>query len=447
MASPASSTVQATDARAIYTAAIRAVDPVRLIASRLARDGKRLVIDLGACRAPLVVPLAHVWVAGAGKASEGFARGLQEVAPELEGTVIGPGRTRRIGELRFLPGDHPVPGERSFRSTRALLAGLAERARLDRVLLLLSGGASAMLAAPAPGITRADKVRLGELLLCCGAPIQEVNAIRKHVSRIKGGGLLRLAAPRPVVTLALSDVLGDDLATIGSGPSVADPSTFRRALTALRRHAPGDAVPERVLRRLERGACRMALADRPAETLKPGDPLLLRSCALVIGSNRIALAAAAEAAALRGYRVERRTQKLAGEASRAALEIAKSLPEQPERPTCVLAGGETVVSVGDAPGRGGRCQELALAAALALEGSGWTLLAAGTDGIDGRTPAAGAFCDGRTVARGGRKRARSALARHDSYPFLGELGDLLVTGPSGTNVMDLVIALHPGRQA
>src|SRR5262249_17886603 len=151
----------------------------------LARDGNRLTIDLGAAGGCQTIPLERVWVTAAGKASEGFARGIQEVAPELAGVAIAPARGGRMGKLRLLPGDHPVPRDRSFRSTRSLLAGLAARSRADTVLLLLSGGASAMLAAPARGITPRDKVRLGELLLRCGASIQEMNAVRKHVSLVK----------------------------------------------------------------------------------------------------------------------------------------------------------------------------------------------------------------------------------------------------------------------
>jgi glycerate-2-kinase len=239
-----------------------------------------------------------------------------------------------------------------------------------------------------------------------------------------------------MITLALSDVPGDALATIGSGPTVADPSTFADALDAVQRGSEGGSVPRAVHRHLEAG-----VSGRRLETLKPGDPRLRAGHAAVIGSSSTALRAAGRAARERGYAVLR-GEPLAGEAVECAARLARALPPAPHRPTCVLAGGETSVTVLGGRGRGGRNQELALAAALALP-PGWALLAAGTDGIDGRTPAAGAFADAR-VRRLGRAAITRALMEHDSYRFLAPGGHVLVTGPTGTNVMDLAIALHAG---
>lgn len=425
-----------------------------LVRSRVRRCGDDLEVRL-ASRTSVVRRVDRVWVAGAGKAALAMARGLTAVAPEVAGVVIAPrgsGELDRDGlppRIRVLAGEHPVPGPRSFAATRRLLAALGETPKGTTVLFLLSGGASALLAAPAEGITAADKTALNRHILTCGAPIEVMNAIRKHVSAVKGGGLLRLARPREIVTLALSDVPGDDLATIGSGPTVADPTSFADALAALESSAAThDAVPPRVWRRLEDGAGRGEPGRRrPAETLAPGDPLLRRSLAAVIGSNRSALDAAGREARRRGYRVIRTRHGLRGEAAEAARDLVGRLPAPATEPQCVLAGGETVVTVGEARGRGGRSQEAALAAAEPLAGSAWMLLVAGTDGIDGETDAAGAFCNGRTLARAGRRHTREALARHDSYGYFVILGDSFRPGRTGTNVMDLAIALHPGLDA
>lgn len=387
------------------------------------------------------LPRGQVWVAGAGKAAVAMAAAAADLLPEARGCVIAPGdgavaATRRVGRIRVVRGSHPVPDGRSFRATSALLRSLAARPRTDAVLFLLSGGASALLERPAEGLTPADLTRLGAVLLRCGADITLVNAVRKHVSAVKGGGLLRLASPRRVVTLALSDVPGDDLATIGSGPTVGDPSTFEAACAGLEAARAWDDLPRRVQERLQAGR----RGELP-ETVEPGSRLARRSPAAVIGSNRLALRAAAREARRRGYRVRTLRRPLAGEASAESQRFCAALPDVGE-PTCVLAGGETTVRVGTAAGRGGRNQELALASVVPLAGRPWSLLAAGTDGVDGPTPAAGGFADGTSLRRAGRRRLERALAEHDSHPLLSSLGDTLVTGPTGTNVMDLLLAVR-----
>jgi glycerate-2-kinase len=429
------------DLTAIYRAAVAAVEPGRLVRGHVERRGTRLAIRLGRERV-LTRQARRVWVTGAGKGALAMARALGEIAPEVAGVVIAPRssaglRGTHFGRIRVLAGDHPVPGRRSYAATRLLLRELSRQPRQTTVLLLLSGGASALLAAPAAGVTEADKSALNRHLLRCGAPIATINAVRKHVSRVKGGGLVRLAAPREVVTLALSDVPGDDLATIGSGPGVPDPTTYAEALRSLRETAPdGRGVPDRVWRHLASGA-----AGRAPETLKPGERAARKALAVVVGSNATALRAAAAAARRLGYRVVRWRTPLAGEAAVVARRMVETLPRA-AGPTCVLAGGETTVTVGEAAGRGGRSQELALAAAVGLAAGPWALLAAGSDGIDGRTDAAGAFCDGSTLERGGRRRAERALREHDAYRFFARTGQLFRPGPTGTNVMDLVIALR-----
>jgi len=379
-----------------------------------------------------------------------MARGAVRAIPGVRGIVIAPrapgARSRsaapeRIGGVTILRGEHPIPGRGSLAATRRLVAALRRRPKGEPVLLLLSGGASALLAMPARGIPEADEVRLQRLLFRSGLPIAALNAVRKHVSAVKGGGLLRLSAPRMVWTLAMSDVVGDDPSTIGSGPAVADPTTFAQALALLLSAVARSEVPRSVLRHLERGAA----SPGRGETVKPGDPEVARSRAIVIGSNATALAAAARRARLLGYAVRRLPDPIEGEASTAARSFAEVLPRRPWRPLCVLAGGETVVAASGSRGRGGRNQEFALAAAEHLAGTGWTLLAAGTDGVDGPTPAAGAILDGSLLRRAGRTEVARALAAHDSFGFFARHGGGLVTGPTGTNVMDVVIALHEGR--
>lgn len=390
----------------------------------------------------------RLWIAGAGKAAARMAAAVAALIPEARGVVIAPRGERtatrsRVGRIVVLPGDHPVPGAASFGSTARLLAELDRQPADATVLFLLSGGASALLAAPAAGLRRRDKVALNQHLLRCGAPIAVMNTLRKHVSAVKGGWLALRAAPRAVVTLALSDVPGDDPATIGSGPTVADPTTFADARRLLRATAgAASAVPEAVWHRLERGARR-----HEPDTPKPGDPRLGATHFALLGSNATALAAAAAAAAARGYQVRRLRRALAGEAAACARRLVGRLPAEPRRPTCVLAGGETFVTAAGSSGIGGRCQEMALAAATGLAGTGWSVLFAGTDGRDGPTDAAGGFCDGSTLPRAGAARLRAALAGHDSHPLLRALGDDFRPGPTGTNVMDVAIALHPGRGA
>jgi glycerate 2-kinase len=431
---------------AIFTAALAAVEPGRLVAERLSRRGDRVSIDLG--DRSLRRTVSQLRVIGAGKAAAAMARAVAWIVPEAAGVVVAPRARRaaaqpaRIGRIAVLPGDHPVPGRASFESTAALLRALEHFPPDATVLCLLSGGASALLAAPADGLTRADKVALNRHLLRCGASIQVMNAVRKHLSAVKGGWLAVRAAGREVITLALSDVPGDDLATIGSGPTVADPTTFGDALRGLGGRGGASVLPGRILQRLTTGA-----DGDLDETPGPGDPRLRRCRAVVIGCNDTALAAAAESAEKLGYRVRRARRTLHGEAAECARLLVGHLPVRPTRPTCVLAGGETVVTAAGSSGCGGRCQEMALAAAAGLAGGGWTVLFAGTDGRDGPTTAAGAFADGTSADRAGRGRLASALACHDSYPLLRQLGDVLPAGPTGTNVMDVAIALHPGTVA
>jgi len=340
-----------------------------------------------------------------------------------------------------IAGGHPLPNEGSEAGARKAIA-LAESAAPDETLLvLISGGASALMAAPADGVSLADKRETTAQLLQAGADIYALNTVRKHLSAIKGGWLAARARTS-CRTLVISDVVGDDLSVIASGPTVADASTFDDALSLLRQYGGEDAYPPRVIARLRLGA-----SGALPETPKPGDPRLAQSSVSVIGSRRDAMNGAASEAASLGYHVVRIDDPIVGEARVAAvahLRAALARASGSGRPACIVTTGETTVHV-TGRGRGGRNQEFALAAAavLAQVGDAAVLASVGTDGVDGPTDAAGAVVDSTTIARALATGASPdrALAENDAYPFFDSLGDLVHTGPTGTNVGDLQVIL------
>jgi glycerate 2-kinase len=337
-------------------------------------------------------------------------------------------------------GGHPLPDEAGLRATARLLGDLEDCRAEDRIFFLLTGGASALLVAPAEGITLDDKIATTNHLLRSGADIRELNAVRKHLSRVKGGRLAERVAPAPILALLVSDVIGDDLSSIGSGPAVADPTTFGSCLDIADRYQLREKLPPRVRARLEAGA-----RGELKETPKPGDPALAGARHVVLASNRLSLEAARAHAKSLGFEAEIFRADMVGDVHAVAREFAARLKEIGRRgePSALLAGGELTLAV-KGSGLGGRNQEFALACALHLEGTkGRMVLAAGTDGTDGPTDAAGAFADGDTVARARKAGldARALLANNDSYRLFDGLGDLLKTGPTGTNVNDLVVGL------
>jgi hydroxypyruvate reductase len=357
------------------------------------------------------------------------------------------GAPRRI---RVVEAGHPIPDERG-RAAAEEIRRLAATAGADGLVLgLVSGGGSALLPAPVAGVTLAEKQAVTRLLLDAGATINELNAVRKHLSALKGGQLARAAAPAPVVALLLSDVLGDPLDVIASGPTAPDPTTFADALAVLGGFALRDRIPVSVRHHLEAGA-----AGVVAETPKPGDPLFARVTNCVIGNSGLVTEAALREASRLGFPPLLLTGQLQGEAREVARVFAAILAESARsgrpvgRPACLLATGETTVTV-RGPGKGGRCQEFALALAPALAAlPGIVVLAAGTDGSDGPTDAAGALVDWTTLERA-RARGldpRGALAANDAYRFFAGLGDLVVTGPTGTNLLDLYVALSAPHDA
>lgn len=429
--------------RPILDAALAAVDPAAAVRRALHLEGDALRIADGE---PYDLAAGRLWVVGAGKAALGMARGALDA---LDGRVAGgsltvprAGGEVALGPLELWEGGHPLPrGGGIAGAADALRTARGARAG-DLVLCLLSGGASALWSAPPDGVGLEELRETTAALLRAGVPIGEVNTVRRHLSRLAGGQLGRAAAPARVVTLIVSDVVGGRVEAIGSGPTAPDPTTYADALRVVRDR--GVEVPAPVLRHLQAGA-----AGHAPETAKPGE-LEGRGEWHVVAWLRDALAAAAEEATRRGYPATVVSDTLEGEARGAGTEIALAAlraRSHGPRPCALLWGGETTVTVRGS-GAGGRCQEMALAAALALQGSdGVAVACMGTDGIDGPTPAAGALVDGGTAARA---RAAGldpgiALRENDSHRLLAAAQDLLVTGPTGTNVGDLALAVVDGE--
>jgi hydroxypyruvate reductase len=429
-------------ALAIWRSALAAaaVDP--LVRSALRLDGDAL--SCGPFSADLA-RVERVIVLGCGKAGASMARAVESVLGDriAEGfVVVKDGYTLPTRIVELAEAGHPVPDRRGAAAARRLLAMAESAGARDLVIFLVSGGGSALMPAPPPPITLGEKQDVTRVLLGAGATIGELNAVRKHLSVLKGGQLARAAAPAPVVALLLSDVIGDPLDVIASGPTAPDPTTFADALEVLGRRGVLDRVAPSVRNRLEAGA-----RGEIAETPKPGDPLFASVTHVVVGNNRRVVDAAARSAEALGYRARVATAAVEGEARDVALKLtaeARSLAP----PACLVAGGETTVTV-HGRGQGGRCQEFALAAALSVRADDeLTVLAAGTDGTDGPTDAAGAVVDAGTIARG-RGEGRDpdlALRDNDAHTFLRAAGDLVVTGPTFTNLLDLYIVLHgPAR--
>jgi hydroxypyruvate reductase len=428
----------------IFNAAVRAVDPGEAVRRHLIREGSRLriggqTVELG--RTDRIV------VVGCGKAAAPMAAAVEEILGDRIGggvVVTKYGHVQATRMIRVHEAGHPVPDGAGVAGAQAVLDHLRGLGPDDLVLVLISGGGSALTPAPAEGITLAEKQTLTKALLACGADIREMNTLRKHVSRLKGGQLARAAQPARVATLVLSDIVGDPLDAIASGPSVPDPTTYADALGILDKYRIRGEVPTTIRSRLEAGA-----RGEIPETPKPDDPLFSRVSNLIVGSNIQALQAARSEARSLGLTpmilsssVEGETREIARMHAALAREVRTSgNPVRP--PACLISGGETTVTLRGS-GKGGRNQEFVLAAALDIAGLPQTVvLSAGTDGTDGPTDAAGAIADGDTCARAlaAGLDPRRALDGNDAYPFFERLGDLILTGPTKTNVMDVRLVL------
>ncbi|MBX0285083.1 DUF4147 domain-containing protein [Halomicroarcula sp. F28] len=417
-------------ALACVEAGIEAAHPERVVRAALQFDGTTL--EIGAESHDLST-YESVVVVGGGNAAAHVAAVLEDILGEaLDGGIVVTDNPQPTTVVDVRPAAHPVPSQRGVESTEALLDRAASAGPETLVLAVVTGGGSACMVAPASAISLADLQATTNALLASGASIHEVNAVRKHLSENKGGQLARALAPARVSALVLSDVVGDDLDVVASGPLVADPTTYVDALDVLDSYDV--TVPEPVRERLEAGA-----AGSIDETPGPDDPAFEGVTTHLVGTNTTALAAAREAASERGYETLVLSSRIRGEARDAALAhvavaeemVATGNPVTP--PAVVLSGGETTVTV-DGEGRGGPNQEFALAAALELPSEA-VLGAVDTDGIDGNTDAAGALVDGCLVTDPGA--ARQALDDNDANTYLGERGALIETGPTGTNVNDL----------
>jgi glycerate 2-kinase len=428
------------DALAIFRNGLMAADPANAVARYLRVNGAKLIVG---ARKYQLDRFKRIFVVGAGKASATMARAVERtLGSRITGGLINvkDGHTAKLRRIELNECGHPIPDERGVDGARRIAGIACEAGGSDLVLCLISGGGSALLPFPAEGISLADKQETTRQLLACGATIHEINAIRKHLSAIKGGQLAMLARPATVVSLLLSDVIGDDLSVIGSGPTAPDESTFADALAVLDRYKIRASVPDAVRERFEAGL----RGDIP-ETPKQADNVQN----VIVGSNRLVVDAAEHKAKELGYRtmvlsttIDGETKDVARMHAAIAREIATSRRPLPP-PACVLSGGETTVTLtGD--GLGGRNQEFALAAALDIAGmTPAVVLSAGTDGTDGPTDAAGAIADSTTVERATALglEAKRSLADHDSYHFFEKTKDLIKTGPTGTNVADVHIVL------
>ena len=427
----------------ILAAAIAAVDPYAAVTRQcvLAEDrlqvaGKRYPLD----------EFEHIYVVGAGKAGLPMTQAVFDLLGKriTAGQVIVKegyaNQMTAVGKVTISEAGHPLPDARGVKATGALLDLLAGTTADDLVICLISGGGSALLTAPVPGVSLDDLRALTDVLLASGATIFEINALRKHLDQVKGGNLAKVAAPAQVLTLVLSDVIGDPLDIIASGPTVPDPNSYADALNVVEKYGLGAQVPASIMDHLLRG-----VGGDNHETPKPNNPLFEKVSNVLVGNNELAARAALEQARQEGFGTMLLTTALQGEAREvgralAAIlrQVAASGDPRP-RPVCIVAGGETTVTLRGS-GKGGRNQELALGAVVDLAGlEGVALVTLATDGGDGPTDAAGAVVTGETLAR-----ARAAgldvnayLANNDAYTCFDALGDLLKPGPTRTNVNDL----------
>ncbi len=436
------------DARAIARAGIRAVDPWTAVRRALRPTPQGIEVGRARLRPG---PGGTVHLVAIGKAAAEMADAAAAlVGPAVQGFVATPkGYPTPRRAFRLAIGEHPVPRKGSFRAGGALLDYVRETKREDLAIFLVSGGGSAVVEQPLDPITEGDLTRTTEILLASGAPIGSVNAVRRHLSAIKGGRLALTARARRFATIAISDVVGDPPADIASGPTVADPTRFRDARFAARRYRIDRKLPERVRRFLREGE----RGQRP-ETPKPGTARFARAPCVLAATNALALRGSAVEARRRGYLVRTLSDRLTGETAAVARRFCRRLlagrGDGAVR-RAFLAGGETTVTLGLRHGKGGRNQEFALAAAVEIAGHAGTLvLSLGTDGIDGPTDAAGGWADDRTMVFAASRGVDlgAALRRHDAYDALTTLGRLVKTGPTGTNVMDLHVGLvAPVRQS
>ena len=428
------------DALNIFNAGIKAVDPANAVKRYLTRQDDRLEIQ---GKTYDLSNYENIYVIGMGKASAAMTQAVEElIGDRLKAGILNVkyGHTVPLKIVKVNEAGHPVPDEAGLSGTRQIMEMLRQTGKKDLVFCLISGGGSALLPCPVEGVTLEDKQLVTKALLECGATIHEINALRKHISQVKGGRLATLAYPSTMISFILSDVIGDDLDSIASGPTVPDTSTFSDSLYILEKHKIKHKVPSAVIEFLEKG-----VRGDVEETPKADDPVFSQVQNVIIGSNIQAVTASRQKAEELGYNtlllstfIEGETKDVAKVHAAIAREIINS-GNPIEKPACVISGGETTVTI-RGEGLGGRNQEFALAAGIDINGLEKVLiLSGGTDGTDGPTDAAGAIADGTTMERA-RKLGLDAelyIRENNSYHFFKQLDDLIITGPTFTNVMDL----------
>ena len=428
------------DCLEIFKAGVDAVDPYKAIQRYLHINGDDLIIAGSRFN---LSNFEHIYIIGAGKATAAMALAVEEaLGARLDGgfIIVKYGHTANLTKTELVEAGHPVPDEAGFKAAQKLEKTATGFGPHDLVLCLMSGGGSALLPLPVAGVTLQDKQKTTKQLLDSGASIHEINTIRKHLSRIKGGGLGRMIYPATLVSLILSDVIGNDLDVIASGPTIGDSSTFQDCLSIVGRYGMEKKIPQSVRNYLKNGA-----AGKHNETPKPDDPIFEKTRNIIIGSNIQCLEAAEKKAQSFGYStlilssfIEGETKEIARMHAALLKEILTSRrPLAP--PACLITGGETTVTI-RGNGKGGRNQEFVLAGARELaDWKGAAIFSAGTDGNDGPTDAAGAYGDWTTMERGRSLGLdpNTFLENNDSYHFFLKMKDLIVTGPTNTNVMDL----------
>ena len=422
--------------------ALNAVDPKQMLKSKLILDDSTLNVDKFSFDLERV---KRVYVVGGGKASGSMAEAIEQILGERItcGLVNVPhGSKNRTSRIELHEANHPVPDEAGVEGTRRILDIADQAERGDLIICLISGGGSSLMPLPRGNISLADKKEMTQALLKSGATINEVNTVRKHISDFKGGWLAKKAYPATILNLILSDVVGDPLDFIASGPTVPDSTTFKEAIAILKKYGLWATAPKSVRKVLLNGERGLI-----PETPKAGDRAFERVYNIVVGNNRSSSLAACEQLKTEGLNTLLLTATMEGEARHIGVMLASIAAEvsasanPAQKPAGIVAGGETTVTV-TGKGLGGRNQELALAAASRLKGlEGITLASLSTDGVDGPTDAAGAVVDGKTVMRALKMglAPEKFLAQNDSYHFFSKLGDLILTGPTGTNVNDVSV--------
>jgi glycerate 2-kinase len=433
------------EALEIFHTSLKAVDPVIAVKRFLKKESITLIVkdnsfDLDS--------FDNIYLIGFGKAAAAMARGVEEVlGDDLKAGIVSVkyGHLDKVSsKIKINEAAHPVPDEAGMKGANEIVNFLKQRIETDLIICVISGGGSAILPLPCEGITLAEKQETTKLLLACGADIKEINAIRKHISQVKGGQLARLTQPATLVTLILSDVIGDPLDSIASGPAAPDQTTFEDCWAILEKYDLLGKIPPAVEQHLKSGVDKL-IPDTP----KAGDPAFSKTYNNIVGSNWEAVVAARDNAQKLGYNtlilstfVEGETKDVARVHAAIAKEVQKT-GNPIAVPACIISGGETTVTIrGD--GLGGRNQEFVLAAAMDIQGmENVVILSAGTDGTDGPTDAAGAIADGKTIERANQLNLDTLkfLQNNDSYHYFEKSNDLIKTGPTNTNVMDIRIML------